>query len=579
MARLVPTIQRPLARILIVTELSRRPDEGMRNWCRQVDRAVSSRGHSIAFLDLEGDPRWAAFRPSTARAVRRSAADLTLYVPYSGLTRWALWRLMAVRAARAGRSTAIVVLQAAPAISALRPVLRVPLALCASRRLASVASRVAREVVIFPAAIDLEQFRPPGTAKADLRSELGLPAEGRIVLHVGHLRASRNLELLAEMGRVEGRHVVVIASTSTPVEPEILALLRRSGVRVIRELIPRIERYYQAADVYVFPVVDEQGSIEVPLTVLEAAACGTPVVTTRFGGLPEIFDGSAGITFAPPESMKAAVDEALQRTHDPAAIRAAVERFTPMALADTIAGTSVPGPRRRGRLIAISGIDGAGKSTQAERLRIRLAEQGLAATSMWCRWDPLLSKPAVRLLGFLSRRPGRARSGAGPETPSSDARGERRRELRGRLLKVPGIRSAWTAMLVVDYGLRVAPRVRAALRRHDVVIVDRYWYDVMVDLSAGGDLRSPPPLLRRLFPCPDALVVLDLPEADALRRKPDSPDVRHLELRRTLFRQVAQNEQGVMLDALAPVDALESSIADALGYGDLAGPGEERLVA
>jgi glycosyltransferase involved in cell wall biosynthesis len=149
---------------------------------------------------------------------------------------------MAVRAARAGRSTAIVVLQAAPAISALRPVLRVPLALCASRRLASVASRVAREVVIFPAAIDLEQFRPPGTAKADLRSELGLPAEGRIVLHVGHLRASRNLELLAEMGRVEGRHVVVIASTSTPVEPEILALLRRSGVRVIRELIPRIER-------------------------------------------------------------------------------------------------------------------------------------------------------------------------------------------------------------------------------------------------------------------------------------------------------------------------------------------------
>jgi hypothetical protein len=74
-------------------------------------------------------------------------------------------------------------------------------------------------------------------------------------------------------------------------------------------------------------------------------------------------------------------------------------------------------------------------------------------------------------------------------------------------------------------------------------------------------------------------VVLDLPEADALRRKPDSPDVRHLELRRTLFRQVAQNEQGVMLDALAPVDALESSIADALGYGDLAGPGEERLVA
>ncbi len=70
-------------------------------------------------------------------------------------------------------------------------------------------------------------------------------------------------------------------------------MLDEAGVIVIDKYLEAIEEIYQAADCYVFPVSSETGSIETPLSVLEAMACNLPVVSTRFGGLEDLFDSSA----------------------------------------------------------------------------------------------------------------------------------------------------------------------------------------------------------------------------------------------------------------------------------------------
>jgi thymidylate kinase len=207
-------------------------------------------------------------------------------------------------------------------------------------------------------------------------------------------------------------------------------------------------------------------------------------------------------------------------------------------------------------LIALCGIDGTGKSTQASLLREQLSASGVPTEVLWCRWDPVLARPAIWLLGRLSRRD-RAES-ARPS--ANDESVETRRALKGRLLSNPLIRRLWTGVMVLDYGLQVAPKLSRARRKADVVIVDRYRHDVLVDLSAGGEFVSTPRILRWLLPEPDLIIVLDVDEEVAFARKPDSPDITYLTQRRQLYRQLAQAPNAILLEASESTEAVSDSV-------------------
>ena len=91
-------------------------------------------------------------------------------------------------------------------------------------------------------------------------------------------------------------------------------------VRFLGSLAPgEMARWYQAADLFVFGSWREG----CPNVVLEALACGTPVVATRVGGTPELVrEGRDGLLFEPrsPDAFAQALLEALSRTWDHQAI-------------------------------------------------------------------------------------------------------------------------------------------------------------------------------------------------------------------------------------------------------------------
>ena len=126
--------------------------------------------------------------------------------------------------------------------------------------------------------LDLQRYRP--AARRERERARVLFVGGRFVPKGGE-------DLLAALGEELGREVELDVVTRDPV-PE------RPGVRVHR-LGPSDEELLdllQQADVLCLPTYGDTD----PWVLLEAMACGTPVVSTRVGGIPELLDdGRAGV--------------------------------------------------------------------------------------------------------------------------------------------------------------------------------------------------------------------------------------------------------------------------------------------
>lgn len=185
------------------------------------------------------------------------------------------------------------------------------------------------DVRILPPAVDTETFAPADAERRRaLREQYGLAEAQRVVLHVGHILPNRNVQTLAALQRtLQGEaQVVVVGSSAFGVDVALVQALKDAGVVVITKYVERIAELYQMADCYVFPVRSAQGSVEIPLSVLEAMACDLPVVSTPFGELPRLFPAGDGVRYISDDAAMAdAVRLAL--AEGPARTRARVLQY------------------------------------------------------------------------------------------------------------------------------------------------------------------------------------------------------------------------------------------------------------
>lgn len=151
----------------------------------------------------------------------------------------------------------------------------------------SILASATTERHVIPNGIDLRTFRPGDRGAA--RAALGLAADADIVLFAANSTASNDFKdfatlqaALADLGaRSSSRPLLLISIGETgPTRRVGHAELRMVGhVGAPANLVP----WYQAADIYVHPARADT----FPTTVLEAMACGLPVVASAVGGIPE----------------------------------------------------------------------------------------------------------------------------------------------------------------------------------------------------------------------------------------------------------------------------------------------------
>jgi glycosyltransferase involved in cell wall biosynthesis len=160
------------------------------------------------------------------------------------------------------------------------------------------------EARVIPNGVDLSIFHPAD--RRAVRAVLGVPQDARVLLFTA-INPRQNIwkdyqTMQAAIARIvenlPGQRVLFISlGEDAPAER-----IGQAEVRFIPyQKDPRaVARYYQAADVYVHSARAET----FPNTVLEALACGTPVVATAVGGIPEqVRDGATGF-LVPPEDAE-----------------------------------------------------------------------------------------------------------------------------------------------------------------------------------------------------------------------------------------------------------------------------------
>jgi glycosyltransferase involved in cell wall biosynthesis len=166
---------------------------------------------------------------------------------------------------------------------------------------------------VIPNGINLSVFSPEDKTLA--RQKLGLPADAHILVFAAHgiqdnlwkdyptLRAA--IEQIADLPL--DREILFLAvGENAPSEK-----IGHAQIRFIpyQKEPSAIAQYYQAADVCLYASrVDT-----FPTTVLESLACGTPVIATALGGIPEQIKGLSDPRLAPlsdPRLNRSGPDEA-----------------------------------------------------------------------------------------------------------------------------------------------------------------------------------------------------------------------------------------------------------------------------
>lgn len=298
------------ARICFFTDESLAPpyDEGVRNLVSQVFAAAAD-NPNVLRLCCRGDGAQAEvvatnglLSRSLMQSVRSFAPDVIFFIPAGAMTAGSLIRTQVLRFY--GRGCPVVILSVQPkslsvlgrtALTLFKPDLILTQSSLEADRMRDLGCRAK----MVPAGVDLAKFAPvDDTTKAKLRTKHNVGVHDKVVLHVGHLRESRNIGIFKRIQAAENTRCIMIGSTRTQRDQDLISEMANAGVMIVSDYQPNIEEWYQLADLYVFPVTIADAAIQFPLSVLEALACNLPVVTTRFGGLVDILPETDGLTYA-----------------------------------------------------------------------------------------------------------------------------------------------------------------------------------------------------------------------------------------------------------------------------------------
>lgn len=199
-------------------------------------------------------------------------------------------------------------------------------------------------IQMIPNSVDTHHFCPVTSQERDaLRRRLGIPPRHKIVIYTGRLVSYKGLPLLLRVWRdIEDKYnhvrLLLVGSGGLDIhdcEAELKAYVSANGLQdsvCFVGSVDRVHEYLQASDIFVFPTENEAFGI----SLIEAMACGLPVISTPVGGVKDILQhGHNGLVVEVGESQQLSealdaliTDTALSARLAQAARQTAEERYS-----------------------------------------------------------------------------------------------------------------------------------------------------------------------------------------------------------------------------------------------------------
>ena len=141
-------------------------------------------------------------------------------------------------------------------------------------------------IVIRPLGVEIDTFRPERRDRQWLLDRLGLDQDARLLCFAGRPAKEKNVDVLIDAVQKLGApyHLVLVgAGAGMPPEDRVISLPYEKDPRAVARIIASCDAFVHANDREPFGLI-----------VLEAMACGRPVVGVNAGGVAETVDESVG---------------------------------------------------------------------------------------------------------------------------------------------------------------------------------------------------------------------------------------------------------------------------------------------
>ncbi len=141
-------------------------------------------------------------------------------------------------------------------------------------------------IVIRPLGVEIDTFRPDRRDRQSLLKQLGLGEDARLLCFAGRPAKEKNVDVLIEAVQKLGApyHLVLVgAGAGMPEEDRVISMPYEGDPKAVAKIIASCDAFVHANDKEPFGLI-----------VLEAMACGRPVVGVNAGGVAETVDESVG---------------------------------------------------------------------------------------------------------------------------------------------------------------------------------------------------------------------------------------------------------------------------------------------